>query len=184
MHNVYLNEPPIIEGFQTTAPSFTPSERETITASLAQLSALNLRAKKANAEAIIEASRTVCDDYAAGRASLAEMLCLAPIISSVSDALARSLAAKAAEAINRAERGIMRELQPLVIAALSHRAEEIRQRCNALESREQEDSEIAGIDHQPSELLRRMQSTFRSVQGRIRELREGALPSRAEVRDL
>ncbi len=182
--NVHLNTAPIIEGFQTSPPSFTPSERETITAALAQLSALNLRAKKANAEAIIEASRTICDRYAAGKASLDEMLGLAQISQGISDELARSLAARASEAINRAERAILRELQPLVIAALTHRAEEIRLACNRIESREQEDAEIAGIDHQPSELLRRMQSTFRAVQARVRELRDGQLPSRAEARDL
>jgi hypothetical protein len=175
---------PVIEGFHTSPPQFSQEEKATIKEAQRALEVLSNRSKAANTQNIIAASRSICDAYADGSASLTEMLCLAPIAKDVSDAPARALAARASEAIFRAENKVLRDLSPFVIHALTHRAEEIRLACNRIETREHEDSDIAGIDHEPSELLLRSQATFRHVQARVRALRDGNLPSRAEVRDL
>ena len=73
---------------------------------------------------------------------------------------------------------------PAVIEVKSAEVEKLRQQHGALITRETEDAGIYGLDYEPSNTANRLHQTFKQALDRLRELREGALPSRSELREM
>lgn len=73
---------------------------------------------------------------------------------------------------------------PVVIEVKSAEVEKLRQQHGALVTRETEDAGIYGLEYEPSNTANRLHQTFKQALDRLRELREGALPSRSELREL
>ena len=184
MNTIELKISPI-ENLKTSAYAFTADERKAINTAVQQLEEINKRSLASTASAISLAARDVCDQYARGEVSLAEMLAISLLVTTNDDSKAVTIANNASDSLGRQQRVVLRDVKPLVMAAMQHRAEEIRKRCNDLELREQADSEQAGLPHEASDLLRRLQATFRVTQARFRELRDSNMPpSKAELKDL
>ncbi len=184
MHNTHLNSVPAVEKLPVKPYQLTPDERETVIAACAELSALDHRAEQIRPAAIACAADNAAAQFIAGKIPLESALAVLQLkgvsdqpIRRANNALANALAA----AVNRQ----LAAARPVAIAAIADRAEQLRELCNAIQNRELDDAEAAGIPHEPSMTLRRMQETYRREIARLRELRDdNALPSRAEVRDL
>jgi hypothetical protein len=179
----YIANP--IESLKTSPYQFSADEQYAINNAVKQLEEINKRSLASTASAISNAARNVCDQYARGEVSLAEMLAISLLVTTNDDSKAVTIANNAGDSLARQQRIVLRDVKPLVMAAMQHRAEEIRQKCNDLEQREQQDSENSGIPHEASDLLRRLQATFRVTQARFRELRDSNMPpSKAELKEL
>jgi hypothetical protein len=174
---------PPIEGL--TVPIDLPAEHlDTIRATVAKVAELTARASACNPVALNQFAREVFQRHARGEIDLAQAVAIAAICGH-SDLQRREISEKLVSAILVEEQAARASASPAVISAFQLKTDELRRRTAAIEAREQEDSELAGIDYQPSETAKRMRSTFEHSLERLRALRDrGELPSKAELRSL
>ena len=151
---------------------------------MAGLGALQNRKADCRPDNIKRRAQTATARFAAGEITIDEALAAAAL-SGVDDTGCRRIAEALQTAIFFAEREAQAAAAPTVIAAFTLRTDELRKRTAAIETSEQENAEIAGIDFQPSETAKRMRSTFEHSLERLRAIRDrGELPSKAELRSL
>ena len=183
MNTIEENVRPI-EGIKTTLPELTLAQKATINGAVEMLGKVNERSHQATAQSIAAAANGIADAYANGEASILEFVA-ASVLIGADDSKASILANQASFALQRKTRSILAECKPIIIEVLRHRTEELRLKTAAIETREQEDADIAGILYEPSETAKRMKATFLNSLNRYRELETTeALPSKAELKEL
>jgi hypothetical protein len=174
---------PPIEGL--VIPIDLPEEHQAaIRTAMAKVNELTARASAANPVSLGQLAREVFQRHAKGEINLPSAIGIAAICGH-SDLQRREISEKLVSAILVEEQAARASASPAVISAFQLKTDELRRRTAAIEAREQEDSELAGIDYQPSETAKRMRSTFEHSLERLRALRDrGELPSKAELRSL
>lgn len=184
MPNIITNRPEGVYVIETQPLPLSPEQRITIDEAKSRIDVIESRRREAAPDVIIDHARNISAAYAEGTATLTQALALRAM-AQTDDAPARAASESLRAACDRARQSVLRSIAPIIIADLKHRNEQVRQRCNEIEMREQADAESFGIPYEPSEMLRRLQETYRMRMARLRELRDqGALPSRAELREI
>ena len=183
MNTIEENVRPI-EGVKTSLPQLSIAQKATINGAVELLGKVNQRAHQATAQSIVAAANGIADAYANGKATILEFVA-ASVLIGTDDSKATILANQASVALQRKTRSILAECKPIMIEVVKHRTEELRLKTAAIETREQEDADIAGILYEPSETAKRMKATFLNSLNRYRELENTeALPSKAELKEL
>jgi hypothetical protein len=184
MQNIINSRPEAVYVIETQPLPLSPEQRITIDEAKSRIDVIESRRRAAAPDEIINHARNISAAYAEGTATLTQALALRAM-AQTDDEPARAASESLRAACDRARQSVLRLIAPIIIADLAHRNEQVRQRCNEIEMREQADAESFGIPYEPSEMLRRLQETYRMRVERLRELRDqGALPSRAELREI
>lgn len=162
-----------------------PAEHlETIRAAVEKIDILTERASKCNPVALYAYAKEVFRAHAQGQIDLANAIGISALVGH-SDLQRREISERLVAAIKTEEAAAQSSAVPSVIAAFTLKAEELRKRTAAIETREQEDAEVCGLPYEASETCKRMRATFLHQLERLREIRDkGLLPSKAELRDL
>ena len=182
--NVINDRPQPVYVIETQPLKLSPDERITIDEAKSRIDVIESRRREAAPDVIINHARNISAAYAEGTATLTQALALRAM-AQTDDAPARAASESLRAACDRARQSVLRSIAPIIVADLKHRNEQVRQRCNEIQCREEADAESFGIPYEPSEMLRRLQETYRMRMARLRELRDkGELPSRQELREI
>ena len=166
-------------------PIDLPTEHQaTIAKALDTLAELQERRRTCRADAIAALVKTAAARFAAGEITVDQALAYASL-AGADDTKIRKVSEALQLATAHAEDQARLAAAPAVVEAFRLRADELRRRVAALETREEEDAATAGVPFEPSETTKRVRATFHHQLERLRALRDhGELPSKAELRAL